>query len=128
MEYVVASFVVVVCDVYVGAVRRIDCNGDVAPRSLQSQKAVKVEFDVLRDALAHLAVTGIDERSKWICARASLVVANEDDVGGPRPRRAIEGAPGMEERVDGAVRVDRRSNRWSVLTRGGAFFDAHRRE
>src|SRR5205807_3767651 len=115
VQHIIGADVVVIRDVDDAAVGWVDGHRNIAPGALEAENALEVEFDVLDDADAGLAVRWVDQGLKLLRTAATRVVADDHDVRGAqaaareRPPRVIDG-------IDGSVRVDGRPDRRAVLT------------
>ena len=126
MKHVVGPDVIVIRDVDDAAVGGIDGDRNISSCALQSQETVKVEFHVLHDANAGLAVAAVCERLEFVCSGAAVIVPHDDDVRRAIAAGVVEGQPGMKDRINGAVRMYGETDRRTILPGGvGTRFDVH---
>src|SRR5947209_3755283 len=87
-----------------------------------AEEACKIEYRVLHDTYARLAIAGVAQVYEGGRARAAVIIAHDDNVG------AGLCAPRLKYRIDSAVRVDGRAHRRPILLWRLARFDAQRFE
>src|SRR5689334_28247 len=115
MEHVERAVIVVVSNIDYIAVGGIYDQGHIAASSLLAQHTIEIEVSILRDPDAGVAIGRIGQVSEWLSAGAAVIVPHDDDVRGSFAGAVIERPPGMINRISCAVRMNRRTHRWSIL-------------
>src|SRR5437588_5395908 len=75
------GLVVVVSEINIVAVLRIDGHRYVAAQSLLALLAIKIELGSANDAVSYLIISWVEQVGKWMSSGAAVIIANDNDVG-----------------------------------------------